>query len=414
MKQIIHLTPVSFMILLIAAFSAGLLFYGCEDDDSSGSGAIPQVRYVRVTDPHSSDSLLTHAFMGNTIALIGENLADVTQVWFNDQPALLNTSFITETSIILTIPNEIPGTVTNEIRLITRNGQEGIHPFGVDVPPPFLISILNEQAEPGETTTIYGNFFIDDPGTPLQVLFPGLVAGEVLSVELNKIEVKVPEGAGVGPIIVKSIYGASRSSFYFHDDRCFIIDYDQLTTSGSWRGGTIRNDSYSLNGNYLVLKGEVGDNAGAEDYAGGGFVSELWSDANGRPEANFFEGDPVGFQLKFEANVIEWSGAYLNICFGPWASGVAPYQNQLYWGNVNARALWRPWETNGTGSFKTDGWITVTIPLTDVKYNSSFGAMEFDPSMAGSLTFWMKGPAAVKDGTCKMEVYIDNVRIVPM
>src|SRR5690606_23173814 len=104
---------------------------------------------------------------------------------------------------------------------------------------------------------------------------------------------------------------------------------------------------------------ELGDNAGGEDYTDGGFVCELWSDANGRPQGNFFDGNPADYQIKFEAKVTEWSGAYLNICFGPWASSVAPYQNQLYWGNINARALWRPWETNGTGSFQTDDWITV-------------------------------------------------------
>ncbi len=413
MKRV-HFIQTPFMILMMTVFSLGLLFYGCEDDDSSGSGSVPVVRYVRITSPESSDSLVTHAFMGNMVALIGENLGDVMEIWFNDRSAILNTSFITNTCIIVTIPNEIPGTVTNEIRLITKSGNEGIHPFGVDVPPPFISSMLNEQAKPGETAFIHGNFFIDDPSAPLEVIFPGQIAGEVQSVELTKIGVKVPEGTGVGQVTVKTIYGSSRSGFFFHDDRGYILDYDVLTTAGSWRGGTIRNDQHSLDGNYLVLKGEVGDNAGAEDYSGGGFVSELWSDANGRPQGNFFDGDPADFQLKFEANVIEWSGAYLNICFGPWGSGVTPYQNQLYWGNVNARALWRPWETSGTGSFTTDGWITVTIPLTDVKYNSSFGAMEFNPVMAGSMSLWMKGPAAESGGTCKMEVYIDNVRIVPM
>ena len=109
--------------------------------------------------------------------------------------------------------------------------------------------------------------------------------------------------------------------------------------------------------------------------------------------------------------MIQWTGAYLNICFGPWASSAAPYQNQLYWGNINARGLWRPWETNG-GSFETDGWITVVIPLTDIKYNAEFGPMAFDPALAGSLSFWMKGPSAEPEGTSQIEIYIDNVRIV--
>ena len=407
--------PVSLMMLVLVNLFAGLLFQACEDDDSTaGSDGVPTVRYVRVTDPEKSDSLLTHAFMGNTVALIGENLADVVEVWFNDQPAMLNTSFITGTSIIVTIPDNIPETVTNEIRLVTRGKIEVTHGFGVDVPPPFLASMLCEQVATGETAVINGNFFIDDPNVPLQVFFPGIIEGEVLTVELNKIEVKVPEGTGVGQIIVKSIYGASRSDFFFRDDRNYILDFDRFTSSGSWRSGLVLNDEHSLDGNYLVLRGELADNTGGEDYTNGGFVCEMWGDANGRPQGNFVDGDPAAYQIKFEAKVMEWSGAYLNICFGPWASGVPPYQNQLYWSNVNARALWRPWETSGTGSFQTDDWITVTIPMTDIKYDNSFGAMAFDPELAGSMTLWMKGPAAEAGGICKMEVYIDNVRIVPI
>ncbi len=410
-KQIKNKKPVSLVILVLITFFAGVIFQSCEKDEDTSTGGIPVIRYVRITDPLSSDSLVTHAFMGNVVAIMGENLADVKEVWFNDQSALLNTSFITETSIIVTIPNDIPEVVTNEIKLVTSANQEIVYPFGVDVPAPFLQSMLCEFVDDGETAVINGNFFIDDPSLPLSVLFPGNIAGEVLSVSLNQVSVKVPEGVGVGPIVVKSIYGSSRSSFYFRDDRGLILDYDALTTSGSWRGGTILNDANSLDQNYLMLKGELADGAGGEDFSGGGFVSELWSDANGRPEANFFTGDPADYVLKFEANVKTWTGAYLNICFGPWASSVGGFQNQLYWSDINARGLWRPWETNG-GSFETDGWITVTIPLTEIKYNNQFGAMEFDPSMAGSLSFWMNGPSAETGGTSVMELYIDNVRIV--
>ncbi|MFV0592187.1 MAG: glycan-binding surface protein [Draconibacterium sp.] len=403
------------LLLILFGLFSGILFQSCEDDDeTTGPNAVPLIKYVRLTDPEKSDSLVTHAFMGNTVALMGENLGAVTEVWFNDQSALLNTSFITNNCIIVTIPNEIPDVVTDEIKLITKGNVEATYGFGVDVPPPFVSSMLCEHVKDGGTAVINGNFFIDDPNKPLQVFFPGNIEGEVLSVELTKIEVKVPQGVGVGPVQVKSIYGSSRSSFYFRDDRNYILDFDQLTSSGSWRSGTILNDEQSLYGNYLVLRGEMGDNAGAEDYSGGGFVCELWGDANGRPEGNFVEGNPADYQIKFEAKVIEWSGAYLNICFGPWASSVAPYQNQLYWGNINARALWRPWETSGTGSFKTEDWITVTIPMTNVKYNNEFDAMEFDPELAGSMSLWMKGPAAESGGTCKMEIYIDNVRIVPL
>ena len=398
------------ILLLMVSLIPSVLFQSCKDD--SDDGGTPSVQYIRMTDPEKSDSLLARAFMGSVIAIIGENLQDVAQVWFNDQEAMLNTSYITANSIIVTVPNEIPTVVTNAIILITRSGEKTTYPFGVDVPAPLLTSMTCEYVADGDTAFIQGNFFIDDPSSPLQVTFPGNLAGTVISVSLKEISVTVPAGTGVGPIAVKSIYGASRSSFYFRDDRINVLDYDGLTTSGSWRGGTILNDANSLDGNYLMLKGILDDNQGAEDYSGGGFVSELWGDANGRPEGNFFSGDVKDYSLKFEANVKVWTGAYLNICFGPWNANVSGVQNQIYWDNLNARGLWRPWEDAGATSFKTDGWITVVIPMSDIKYNKDFGEMEFDPSVAGSMTLWIKGPSAVTGEKSEVEIYIDNVRIV--
>lgn len=400
---------VSNIILLLAALFTGILIQSCKK--SNTDSGMPVVSYVRITDPLKSDSLVTHAFMGKTVAIMGENLQDVDEIWFNDQSATVNNSFVTGSTIIVTIPNVIPAKVTNQMWLITTSKKDTLKvPFGVDVPAPRLDAMYEEYVPDGGTAIILGNFFINDPSKPLQVFFPGNIEGTVTSVSLTQIKVTVPAGAGVGPIQVKSIYGSSRSSFYFRDDRGMILNYDNLTTAGSWRGGTIKNDANSLDKNYMMLKGTLGDNAGAEDFAGGGFVSELWGDANGRPNANFLPGTAADYLFKFEANVKQWDGAYLNICWGPWASSVGPYQNQLYWSNVNARGLWKPWEA--TGSFKTDGWMTVTIPMSDMKYNKDFGAMAFDPSKSGSLTFWMKGPSATTGVDSHIEIYIDNVRIV--
>jgi len=404
----------SIVMLLLAALSSGTLFQACEKSDSGG-GAPPVVNYIRISDPTKSDSLVTSAFMGSTIAIMGENLQDVNQVWFNDQKAYINSSFVTGTTIIITIPNHIPGVVTNQIYIITTNTQDTLKvPFNVVVPAPRLDAMYEEYVPAGGIAVIMGNFFIDDPGSPLKVFFPGNIEGEVKNVTIDEIQVKVPEGAGVGPIQVKTIYGSTRSAFYFRDDRGMVLNYDNLNTAGSWRGGTIKNDANSLDRNYLVLKGTLGDNAGAEDFAGGGFVSELWGDANGRPSGNLFTGDPADYLFKFEANVVSWTGAYLNICWGPWASSVGPYQNQLYWSDMNARGLWKAWETTGKGSFKTVGWMTVTIPMTEMKYTKgpAFGPMVFDKAKAGSLTFWMNGPAATTGGDSQIEIYIDNVRIV--
>jgi len=413
MKSIIKIsTRVSTISLLLVALFTSMLFHACQKDEKGG-GAIPVINYIRITDPLKSDSLVTHAFMGSTIAIMGQNLQDVNEIWFNNQKAFVNFSFVTGSTIIVTIPNVIPSVVTNKLLLINSNKTDTLkYSFGVDVPPPFLSGMLCEYVADGATAVIQGNFFIDDPSSPLKVFFPGNLEGTITDVTINQIKVTVPSGVGVGTIQVKSLYGSTRSTFYFRDDRNIILDYNTRTTAGSWRGGTIKSDANSLKGNYMMLKGQLDDNVGSEDFTGGGFVSELWSDANGRPQANFFTGSPADYLFKFEANVKVWTGAYLNICFGPWASSVSPYQNQLYWSDVNARGLWKAWEGTSTGSFTTDGWITVTIPMSDIKFNKDFGTMAFDPTKAGSLTFWMKGPSATSGAKSDIEIYFDNVRIV--
>jgi len=413
MKSIINKSRRALSNILFAALLTSILFQACQKDEAIEGNGIPVINYVRVTDPLKSDSLVTHAFMGSVIAIIGQNMQDVDEIWFNNQKAFVNFSFVTSTSIIVTVPNVIPSVVTNRLVLINSDKLDTLaYPFGVDVPAPFISGMLCEYVDDGETAVIQGNFFIDDPATPLRVFFPGNLEASIIDFDLNQITVTVPSGTGVGPIQVKSLYGSTRSAFYFRDDRNIILDYDVLTSSGSWRSGTIRNDANSLKGNYMMLKGQLEDNQGSEDYTGGGFVSELWGDANGRPQANFFTGSPDDYLLKFEANVKVWTGAYLNICFGPWASSVSPYQNQLYWSDVNARGLWKPWEGTSAGSFKTDGWITVTIPMSDIKYNKNFGPMALDPSKTGSLTLWMKGPSATTGAKSDLEIYFDNVRIV--
>ena len=408
MRMVLFSLPVIAVIFLFQACDEGI------PGEYVIADGVPTVYYIRMSDPQSADSLIVAAYMDNTICLIGDNLNSIHEIYFNDQKAILNNSLITKNTLFVNIPKNIPEVVTNKIYMISGSGDTVDYDFSVLVPAPIIVSISCEYAHDGDAATLYGDYFIDDTSSPLTITMAGNIpVTEITSVSKQQVSFVIPEGAQKGYINVKSMYGTSRSKFQFRDDRGIILDYDILTTSGSWRGGLIANDENSLDGNYLILRGEVDDNVGAEDYTNGGFVSELWSDANGRTEGNFFDGDVADFQLKFEANVINWSGAYLNICFGPWGSSVAPYQNQLYWSDINARGLWRPWENTSTGSFKSNGWITVTIPMKDIKYNKDFDTMEFDKSLAGSLSLWMKGPAATSGGKCIMEVYFDNIRIVP-
>ena len=401
------------IFLVLMAIGITALFQSCRDDDEGDTGT-PSIKYIRLTDPAVSDSLIARAFLGNTIAIVGSNLQDVVEVWFNDQSSRLNTNFITGRVIIVTIPNEIPEVVTNEIRMVTRGGQTYSYPFRVDVPAPVLASMRSEHVPDAGIAVLNGNFFIDDENVPLEVFFPGNIKADVLSVNVNRVEARVPNGAGVGPITMRTIYGSSRSTFYFRDDRNIFLDFDNLVGAG-WRSGNRRaTNPNPIDGNFLALDGTIGHWGWQED----NLAMNLWGAASGRPVGPLF---PLGnnrledMVLKFEVNVVNpWSVGYMQLIFTPYAlQGTNAYYSDMTLG----RALWRPWEESGT-PFVSNGWITVTIPLTEFRFNHNAQVNNLSlsyPEAFGGFTIFVWGPALGGEEASSESLLfaVDNIRVVP-
>ncbi|MHB9142150.1 MAG: glycan-binding surface protein [Paludibacter sp.] len=370
----------------------------------------PTVSYVRIPDATSSDSLITHAFMGTTIALIGENLRSVKEIWFNDQQAILNTSLITPTALIVVVPNTIPDNVSGKIYMITASNDTVKYDFGVDVPSPLLNSMNCEYVADGGNAVLNGNFFLPVDGSTLpEVYFSPNIKAEVVSATITKITVKVPTGAGVGPISVKSRYGTTRSkSFYFRDNRGMILDWDNTNAAGGWRSGVIASTNPTgISGNYVRFSGSLDDASWNED----GFSFDLWGTANGRPQGDLFSISPASAVIKFEVNVDKaWSSSALQMIFTPWATSGT---NSYIADGTTPRGLWNPWATADKGTYMTDGWITVTIPIKDFKYDHTGKLLKMaDPGNYGGLTFFVYNGGVV--GTpCTPDICIDNIRVVP-
>src|SRR5690606_39934912 len=119
-------------------------------------GGSPRVRYVRITEPTSADSLLVAAAQGQMVAIMGENLQNVVEVWFNDQPAQLQTTFITSTSIITRVPAELPEVITNKLTLVFANGQTLEYDFSVDISEPLVTRMKIGRASCRERGRVAG------------------------------------------------------------------------------------------------------------------------------------------------------------------------------------------------------------------------------------------------------------------
>ncbi|HLP06222.1 MAG TPA: glycan-binding surface protein [Paludibacter sp.] len=405
------------MVISLVVLVALVAVPACNDnpDEYKIASGVPSVSYVRIPDVLKSDSLVTHAFMGTTIALVGENLRSVKEVWFNDQQAVLNTSLITPTALIVQVPNTIPDKVSSKIYLVTASNDTVKYDFGVDVPSPLLNGMDCEYVAEGENAVINGNFFLPVDGSTLpEVYFTPNIKAEVVSVTIHKITVKVPAGAGVGPISVKSRYGTTRSkAFYFRDNRGMILDWDNTNASGGWRAGNIANTNPAgISGNYVRFTGNLDDSGGAgSTWNEDGFSFNLWGISNGRPQGDLFTVDPAKAVLKFEVNVDKpWSSCALQMIFTPWGTSGT---NSYIADGTTPRALWNPWSTADKGVFKTDGWITVSVPLKGFKYDHTGKLLKMaDAGNYGGLTFFVYHGGVVGTAACSPDICIDNIRVV--
>ncbi len=403
------LNPIKIFVVLIAVAGA---FYSCQEDELENNGD-PIIYYIRNTDPERSDSLYIGAPLGNLIAIIGDNLGGTNKIMFNDQEADLNVNYITDKTILVTVPPDAPITRNDLMILSFKDGSTYEYPFKVDISAPIVASMENEWAKEGETTSIRGNYFFE----PLTVKFSDGTEVTPSSIAQTEIQFVVPAGAPEGPMTVTTNFGETKSAFHFHDTRNIILNYDDLTSTGSWRYGLFVEDEHSLDGKYMKFKGSY--NAGERNEGPGGestYESQFWAQVSGRPEGNFLPGEPGDYSLKFECKVIGWNLSHLNLCWAPWGWKDS---NQEIWSNtLNARAIWGPWAEKNQ-EFDTDGkWITVEIPMTEFKWamgmsgdNVTYTEMKFDKKVTGSLSLWvLSAPGA---SNSPFEFYIDNIRVVP-
>lgn len=410
---------------LILASLAVSSFVACsEDNGASGSKSdgTPFVKYIRPCDATVADSMLVRAYLGTRIAIIGENLGGVNKIYFNDQKAALNPNLVTDNAIIVDVPNSIPGIKEDLIRLYTDN-DSCQYSFESVVPVPSATSMDCEYASAGDIAHISGLYFVDDPNTPLTVTFPGDVEAEIVDFDVNNLYVVVPEGAESGPVTVTSAYGSGESSFYFRDNRNIILDFDTTYPDGGYNHGWHAGHGYGTEnglegcGQYLIFGGRE-------------LADDVWDDTNfGYERWTYREDDPDFFDsanlddyvLKFEVNVPDvWSCCAFQVVFTGASEVWMNWQDSPTGGNPNnaylsdatyPRALWLPWAESG--SYSTDGWITVSIPMSDFKYSGDGATLSVNgPGHYSGITLFVGQTGGVKGTPCSPTFYIDNVRVV--
>ena len=421
-------------IMLLAAAALG--FASCEDypDAFVLADGVPTVNYVRYAD---RDVLIEQAFMGEVVCFVGENLCSVRELFFNDQKAVLNTSFITENTLVAAVPGNLPKVKTDKVYMITK-GQDTVSvDFKVMMPAPQIKSMSCEFQQPGTDVTVYGNYFAE----PMTITFEdgnGPAVTSFKSVSMTEVTFTIPADAEPGKIKIETESGLARSPFSYHDF-CggLITDFDGGTdvVPQGWNFSGTYSSEGGISGNYVELKSAnpmSPDGAWNED-----FKIDFWCGTwDGDPMDNMSgPGVPIcniidftnwqNMALKFELFIPSsnpWMAGAMQLIFcssdkaanDSWQNNTFVHTSATDGGLDLCRGLYRPWET--TGSFDTgDKWITVTVPFSEFTYNAdgTSGAVPLaKPEDFATFVIWPWNGGVI--GTeCTPIFRIDNLRAVP-
>ena len=415
-----------------------LLFAACDSIDYPDrfvqTSGVPTVDFIRYAD---KDVIITQANMEEVVCIVGDNLTSIHDLYFNDQAAILNTSYMTPKTLVVSVPKTMPSVQTDKIYMITKDSTVVTYDFKVLPPAPKVTSMSLEWANPGETVTIYGSYLF----APVEVEFPGVDPVTASAGDGTSVTVVVPEGAQPGKIKVNTSSGTAQSVFMYKDSRgmLFNFDSDPHPANHGWHAQVIETDETALSGNFLRL----GAPNVTLDAEGG------WNDANFSFE--YWPGDwddPVTYAdsprltdfadfsdwknmaLKFEMYIPTsnaWMAGAMQILVGGvevvtgggagvvdiYGNVTAGANNVFISGNESPRALYMPW--TATGSFDTGNkWVTVTIPYSTFLYgpDGSQATGELNASSFSSLTIfvWSGGVTGTE---CQPVIKIDNIRAVP-
>ena len=391
-----------FSIFTIGVALAASLSSCDQTDAEADKDATPQIEYCRVCDPAAADSMIVSASLGSRIAFIGRDLGAVQQVWFNDQKAKLSPTMVTSNSIIVDVPTSLPQEVTNQVRFVTSKGRETIYPFSVKVPSPLITSISCQYASPGDALVMVGDYFLSTGDIPVTVTFPGGIVVEPDSYTKETLTVTVPaEATTEGFIKVTSENGTTTVPFKFLETDGLICDFEPDGYMNPWGQGGSGTEG-GVSGQYLHFS----QTAAGEWSWNNALMWCYWNAASGKPIAR---GDLSQLGLRFETNIVSWANLPMLIWF-------FKDDETTNVDGDEAQAHWMPWSSlGGDTPFTTGGWTTVTIPLTDFKYDKTG---EVDNRVIGNIEefynigFMVFGAFAPGTQAFDFDVRIDNLRIV--
>jgi len=321
----------------------------------------PIIVGVRNEDGENIDMV----FPEQQINIIGLNLKDATSIMFQGIPADLNSVVYTDSSAIVQLPANLSGGNAALVNMISYTNRVGTGTYSIRiVGPPIITRVSYEIPKEGDVVYLYGHNFV----SVQSLTFAGT---EISSFEESEdgtsIKFVSPLLTGGGPVVITTPGGIFTTAYKVND--IASINAGGIGILGNmewgdffgwqWWGGSVELQSSDPNSGWPSYNADYGVGTGMyltyKSNAlnpGEGTIDNSIRLGNYEwvPAANL--NDPADYwALKFEINVKK-----------PWNGGTLCIRTD----KATYLALYEPWKVSANQSviFTTEGWQTVTIPLS--------------------------------------------------
>ncbi len=302
---------------------------------------------------------------------------------------------------------------------------------------PVLKGMKCEFVPDGQQAVIYGEHLAG-----AEVIFPDSTSKGIKTAVLagsndSIINVIVPKGAAHGQLKVIVGKDTVKSKFQFRDSRNLIIDWDKkFATWGGYDPYDENEDGEKApitsvvldsvvklpaqlpegcNGQYALLFGRYNKPWTMPQNMFIQYVANPLDGGRGdHPVAGPFDGyDVKDLALKFEVYIPKeapYQKVHTEIYFGPYDAPDKHGRDRV------PICFWEPFAV--TGSFHTEGWETITIPLTEFTHGVKSAEDKFptpiDLKKATNLTFVQFGDTTGGAADNYVLMCLDNFRVVPI
>lgn len=385
-----YFRTVSILTLVVA-----MLFTSCQEEEAGGGPITINKVFLEDVNSNVRDREVNFVRLGQGLRIEGTGFTGLKKVFINGVEVYFNNVYVTDNNVLVGIPvDDVPvadadPAVRNTIRFVNDN-YEFTYEINIRSSAPTISNISNTLPNVGETITITGTGLTEVS----KVTFPGgvVVSSGIISDEDGEFfTVKMPTGVSPdgGSIFVESANGGAFSPAYFNARNNLIINFDGVGAHGFWGSNASMIQDTDLQSSAL----------GSGNVSQGTYVShipsritsfpaaknrnsEVWT-SGGENWRSLFTGKipattPVS-EIAFQFDIYvpqEWSlTGYLKINLvngfngGEWSGNCYNYV---------------PWLVNGkVVPFKTTGWTTVTIPLSELyAFSSDTEEFTFDDVIA--------------------------------